>query len=321
MNITAKQAIIIISFLCFSLLFCSCDAPRESQQPKENKTPRYAKTIEYLEEWSNRPSYPDSVSFAYYNIYSLKTLGKVDQQTRKKVIGFIKSCQNQDGGFLSSPMPQSESSLLSTYFALNTLDALEAKDRIDREAATSYILSLVQENGSIRASSKDSFESLVTTYYGISALDLLDSLNQLDRAKTISYIMLYKEKNKGFSIASRGISVPQSTAMAVRSLLLLNGLEPDIKRDSIAFLKETRYSGLVDAKYTTQQTIKDLSYVLEALFDLEAINEVDTDKMLKFVESLYISQNGGFAPEPMMGASPPSTYYSILCLKILGKLD
>ena len=67
--------------------------------------------------------------------------------------------------------------------------------------------------------------------------------------------------------------------------------------------------------------LKDLSHVIQTLSMLSAVGQMDKKTVYEFVESLYIKENGGFGPQPGYGSTPPSTYYGILCLERLGKLQ
>jgi len=112
-----------------------------------------------------------------------------------------------------------------------------------------------------------------------------------------------------------------ATFMAVRTLTMLEGVDPALKTDVVRYLKQTRYAGrTAKAKYSTLPNIEEMSYVLEALSDLSALKVVDNNNVMAFIESLYIQENGGFGPEPGLGTTPPSTYHAIVCLSMLGKL-
>lgn len=41
---------------------------------------------------------------------------------------------------------------------------------------------------------------------------------------------------------------------------------------------------------------------------------MNTEKISKFITSLYIKANGGFGPEPGLGTTQPSTFYGLFCL-------
>jgi prenyltransferase beta subunit len=284
------------------------------------------KTLQFIQSWSARDKwdkFPESPSFAYYNTYSLKALNAdISPELRKKIIEALKTCQMNDGGFSAGPEYSKESNTIFTYYSLATLDLLNAMDSIDHKKAVSYVSSLVQKNGSIKAKASDTNATLATTYYGIASLGLLRALNIVNKESVIAYINTYREDRKGYGLIQGKLSLPGATSMAIKSLSLLGGLTPDIRTEVIRYLKETRYSGLVkDKKYTTLPSMQELAAVLETLAELSSLNVVDKHNVYTFIESLYIPENGGFGPEPGLGTTPPSTYYAIVCLDKIGKLD
>lgn len=284
------------------------------------------KTSKFIEDWSSRDKwdkFPESPSFAYYSVSSMKILKRdISPEIRIRVIEYIKSCQMKDGGFSSNPEYDKTSSTIFTYYAVSTLDLLGSWETINRKKAIDFVLSLVQPDGGILAKTADRKATLATTYYGVASLALLKAVNRLDIQKTIAYINSYREPHKGFCMVKGIISMPASTYMGIKALAILGGLTPDMSSEVVAWLKDSRYSGRVQQKkYTTLPTVEELSYVLSTLSELSSLEIVNQKKVKKFVESLYISENGGFGPEPGLGTTPPSTYHALLCLDKLGAIS
>jgi prenyltransferase beta subunit len=279
-------------------------------------------TREYVREWAARKAFPETVPFAYYCAYSLKTLDKkISPETSKKIADYLKKCQTKNGGFVTEPEFSKTPDLLATYFALRTLALLDARKSIDQQKAVQFVLSLYQDNGSFKSDQKRDYSSLATTYYGVTCLHVLKALDQINKDQILPYIKSHREKGLGFSVQRNGISRPLSTYMAVRSLKLLGAFDEKIKLDLVNYLKGTRYAGYVeDKRFTVQPTLRECSFVLLALSDLNAVNKVKEDKVYGFIESLYVPGNGGFGPKPSYGTTPPSIYEGIVSLEKLGKL-
>lgn len=318
MKICLGTTRLIIILLLFSMASPVCAGEERKETPRIN----LALTLDYVKDWAGRDKFPESVPFAYYCAYSLTALDKkISPETSKKITEYIKRCQTRDGGFVPEAEFSKDPDLLSSYFALRTLALLNTLDAINKKQAGTFVLLLLQEDGSFKADPKKDYRSLATTYYGVTCLHLLNALDQVKKEKTISYINSYREKGQGFSVQRKGVSRPISTYMAVRSLKLLGALKEESKTDLVKYLKETRYAGHVeDKKYTMQPTMRELAFVLESLDDLSAVKEVDQDKIYEFMTSLYVPDNGGFGPKPGYGTTPPSVYEGILCLEKLGKL-
>jgi prenyltransferase beta subunit len=285
-----------------------------------------AMTLKFVQGWSTRDKwdkFPESPQFAYYNTYSLKALNaEISPELKQKIVAALKSCQMKDGGFSAGPGNGAESNTIFTYYSLATLDLLNALDSIDLQQAILYVHSLAQKDGSIKAKASDAGATLATTYYGVASLGLLHALDTLDRKSVISYLNTYREERKGYCLIPGKISMTGATFMAVKSLSLLNGLTPDIRKEVVNYLKGSRYSGRMKQNtYSTLPTMQDMAAVINTLSDLSALNVIDKSSVYRFLESLYITENGGFGPEPGFGTTPPSTYQAINCLAKIGKLD
>ncbi len=314
--------LVTVLVLTASFVYPVRAAETKKEQPKKIDL---AMTLKFIQSWSSRDKwdkFPESPSFAYYNTYSLKALNAdISPELRKKIIVTIKNCQMKDGGFSAGPNYSPETNTIYTYYSLATLNLLNSLDSIDQKKAADYIRSLVQKDGSIKAKAADTRATLATTYYGIASLGLLHSLDTLDRKSTVAYINTYREKDKGYCLVQGKISLPGATFMAINSLTLLEGVTPDIRKDVVNYLKESRYSGHVkEKKYTTLPNMQEMAEVLETLDALSSLSVIDRNSVYAFIESLYIPENGGFGPEPGLGTTPPSTYYAILCLDKIGKL-
>ncbi len=320
------QRIASIAALVCVLIFPTVSFPSSAEKKKEPpKKIDLSLTLQFIQTWSARDKwdkFPESPSFAYYNIYSLKALhGEITPELRKKVVDALKNCQMKDGGFSAGPNYSKESNSIYTYYSLATLDLLNAMDSIDQARAVEYIGSLILKDGSIKAKTADARATLATTYYGIASLGLLKKLDTVDKKSVISYINTYRESGKGYCLIPGKISMPGATFMAVQSLSLLGGLTPEIKIAVVNYLKESRYSGLVkNKKYTSLPNIEDMAAVLRTLAELSSLDSIDRNAVYQFIESLYIPENGGFGPEPGLGTTPPSTYYAVACLDTIGML-
>jgi len=280
-------------------------------------------TGELVEGWAHRPSFPESITFAYYTAYAFQALGKqIGPELRQHITRYVSRCQRDNGGFTSEPTYGKHPNVIFTYYGLRTLAMLGTLGEVDREGAVRFLRSLVQKDGGMVGEGKAGERAaLAATYYGVEALHLLGALDRLDKKNTVAFVHRYQRTDQGFSVVEGGGSSPQATFMAARTLDLLGALTDEVKAGAIAYLKSTRYSGLVkDKKFSGLPQIQAMTATLEALSVLEAIQEVDAAKVYEFVGSLYIPLNGGFGPRPGVGTTPPSTYHAIACLVRLGKL-
>ena len=321
-----KKFFVVIALVLMALspLTSSIHAKQRTAEPQRKID--LAMTVKFIQSWSTRDKwdkFPESPSFAYYNTYSLKALNaEISPELREKIVDALKSCQMKDGGFSAGPGHGADSNTIFTYYSLATLDLLNALDSIAGQQAVVYVRSLVRKDGSIKAKADDAGATLATTYYGVASLGLLHALDTVDKKSVIAYINTYREGRKGYCLIAGTISMPGATFMAVKSLSLLGGLTPAVRTEVVNYLKRSRYSGrMKNNTYSTQPSIQDMAAVIDTLGELKSLNVIDKSSVYKFIESLYIPENGGFGPEPGLGTTPPSTYYAINCLSKIGKLD
>lgn len=317
-----KQMIRTTAALCLALLFLPTAVGAAQVTGKHSGRIDRAKTIGLYQGWSTRKSFPESVSLAYFPVYAMRALGKkLPPKARARIVTFLKSCQEPDGGFANEPRYAQKSNIIYTFYALKALQLLGQPQAINRQQALAFLLALHQPGGGFKAAGTAKHPSLAATSYGVRSLALLNELDRIDKGKTAAFIAAYKVKGKGFSLLPGKFSTPRATFMAVQALKTLGVLPAGDKSDVKAYLKTTRYAGhMVNRKYYGLPTMQDMSYVLRTLRDLSVLKVADRPRVSKFVDSLYIAQNGGFGPQPGYGTTPPSTYYGIVCLVQLGRL-
>jgi len=116
-----------------------------------------------------------------------------------------------------------------------------------------------------------------------------------------------------------GTSSPQAVALAMHTLAVTGGIPDEIRADTIRYMEgAVEFLGTLGTRYRALATMQTAVGIVQALGDLDALDEVDTEKVARFVEALYIPENGGFGPSPGLGTTPPSTYQGVLCLTELG---
>jgi len=312
------KGIQLFCLVVFLLVFLLAPAGRSTAD--EPTSIDLSATLKYVKDWAKRDSFPDSPALAYQNVYCRLALGqKPSAADRSKIIEFLKKCQKSDGGFATNPHLEN-SNVIFTYYSLSALDLLDASSDIDRDKATRFVLSLVQEAGGIKGSAGDATANLGTTDYGIRCLYLLKALDRLEKSRTVAYIESYRENSRGFGVIPGKPSAAQATFAAVNALNLLGGLTEDTKEGVVEFLKESPYSGLNEPRNRALLTVEGSACVLQTASLLSAVQQLNSERIYQFLESQFIPTNGGFGPSPGFGATPPSTYYAVVCLVKLGKL-
>jgi prenyltransferase beta subunit len=283
-----------------------------------------SKTLRYLGEWARRDrwdAFPESPSFAYYNLYSTRALGgAVSPALRSQVANYLRRCQAADGGFTMAP-GQGESHVVPTLFALRALALVGALDAVDRPRAVAFLTRLARFDGGYVGRAVDEDASLGTTYHALAALELLGALDRVDRVQAAAYVSSHLTAEGGFALRPGMIASPAGTFMAVRALKLLGALVPTTSDAVVRHLSTSRYSGRArEGTFAGLPEIEDEAHVLATLADLGRLDVVDRAQVERFVTSLYVAENGGFGPQPGLGTTPPSTYHAVACLVTLGRL-
>lgn len=297
---------------------------RASSRPAASAAMDPAKTLKYLEGWAHRDrwdGFPESPSFAFYNVYATQALGgRVPNELRAKVADYLRKCQARDGGFTVAPATGA-SHVVPTLYALRALALLDSLDTIDRNGAAIFLESLARPGGGYAGRLVDPEASLGTTFHALAALDVLGAIDRAGREAAARYLASHRTADGGFALRPGVAASPRATFMAVRSLKLLRALDGETSAAVAQHLAGSRYSGrLREGSFTTLPEIEDEESVLAALADVGRLDVVDREAVERFVTSLYVGENGGFGPQPGLGTTPPSTYQAISCLVALGRL-
>ncbi len=312
-----------LAIICLSSLFLFSPV-HGKYNPNTSSAINLEQTGEYLANWLDSENFPESITIAYYYVYSLPALGKtISPYTKRQIIDFIKRCQGDNGGFASIPGRNKETDVVSTYFALRSLALLGSIRTIDREDTASYIVGLVKNGrGLANTDRKNEKPSLTATYYGIQSLVMLGELDKIDADKTASFVKEFLTANSSFSFSRGGEPTPKATYMGVTTLDSLDGLTKEIKSGAAAFLKGV-------SSFDTPETgngqkfssIQEMADILQTLDHLSLLEQTETVRMYEYVKSLYSRKNGGFGNAPGLESTPVSTYLGIVCLVELGKLQ
>ena len=163
--------------------------------------------------------------------------------------------------------------------------------------------------------------TLASTFYGVSVLHLLGRSDLPDKKSTVAFVLAHKGRDDGFGMMRGGVSSPQATAMALRTLSALDAVSSDIREGAVRYLESAiEFLGTQGTRYRAIATMQSAADIVEGLTALKALREVDTSKVASFAESLYVPQNGGFGPSSGLGTTPPTTYQGVLILHTLGRL-
>jgi prenyltransferase beta subunit len=307
--------VIILALFGFILV----GAAKDKKEPVQFD---FKKTSQYFHDsFDKRPDFPVSIVQMNDYVYSLTALGEaIDAKLKKRMITFARKLQQPDGGFAVDTANNASSSLYTDY-ALETLAYLGSLGSIDIAKAKSYLSSLRQPDGGFSFDTRKKESALATTYYAVHALSLINGLTMIDKPKTAEFIKRFEKKDTGgFSyVKGTGISTAKDTYMAVYVLKTLAMIDDGIKKRSMKFLTSTPYVGNFK-KTSVTLTLDEEAYTLSALRILESVSIVNKEKVVLFLKTFYVSDNGGFAAIEGFDSAPDPTCTAMRSLVELGML-
>ncbi len=283
----------------------------------------FSKTRKLVSEWAERERFPDEITIAYYYTYIKLALDRsLSPLVEKRILNFIRSCQKEDGGFASDPKYALFSTVKDTFYAYKILKLLNKMNAADWKKATTFLRARMNSDGGFSNRQGEKNSNIVATCWAVQVLAGFKKLTKMDKDKIENYLVGFRGKDGGFAMLKGGPSSPRVTGMAVMALAEIGRFNNRLKNKVVTYLKTTRYSGLVSGKkYRTRPYVEGLYYVLEAMHLCGAIEQLGKKQILHFLYRLYVPLNGGFGPTPGLGTTPPSTYYAVKSLALLGLLD
>ncbi len=280
----------------------------------------FAKTREFIKEMEGRPDFPVSTVLAYDYVYSLRTIGETIQPDRKKsIIAYLRGIQQKDGGFAADRTAKAGSALF-TDIALETLAYLDSPGALNTQAAKKFILSLKNRDGGFGFSAASRESTIATTYYAVKVLASLNALSAVDKEKAVQFIKTFERNDTGgFGyVKGQGASNAKTTYMAVYTLNSVRMLDAATTKNALRFL-ETTPCGKKSSKKEIPE-LNEVSYAVQTAKLLKSGDSMDQERIMTFLNRLYISVNGGFGPIEGYGSTPDSTTTALRILAETGTL-
>ncbi|MEM1554724.1 MAG: prenyltransferase/squalene oxidase repeat-containing protein [Thermoproteota archaeon] len=226
---------------------------------------------------------------------SLNALNRIRDWER--TVSFIKSLQRGDGGF--SNRPGETTYLRFTFYAIRSLQLLNAVNSIDRGKAISFIKSCYKNGGfSDRPGWGEWVES---TYWGVESLEILNSLNEVDSGKIADKAIswLGDKGSTGYLYGDYCV---------VMTLRILNKLD---LLDKVKLVNNVmNFQNIIDGGFKYGSRLYDTEHALRILSNMGMLNRVDEKKIEQWVSS-----------QPFYYWSTGDIHSAIYCLKTLNALQ
>lgn len=257
------------------------------------------------------------MSALYWALSSL-TILKEPIPSVEKIVGFIKSCGNANGGYGGDT--GLDSHILFTLSAVQVMTILGRKSELDKGNITKYILSLQAQNGCFMG---DEFGEQDTrfVYCGVLTLHLLGTINDhMDVInKAIEYIHSCCNSDAGYG------SIPGAESHAGQIFCCLSALvickrTNLIQRDGLVEWLAMRQQpgGGLNGRPQKAEDVCYSWWVLSSLQSIDALHCIDKERLRMFIlESQDV--NGGIADRPGDVADLFHTFFGLAGLALLGE--
>lgn len=256
------------------------------------------------------------LSGVYWSLCALSVLQELHQLKIETVIEFVKSCQNEDGGF--GPYPSFKSHLYHTLSGIQIIKLLGIESQFSFDKTVKYISSLQRDNGSFVG---DEYGELDTRFAlcGIGSLYLLNSLNSINTEKAIDYILSCMNDDGGFSAVPGSESHAANTYCCIGSLFLLEKLE-QMNFDKIGWWLCERQveNGGLNGRPEKKPDVCYSWWVLASLYMINRHTWIDQASLKEFIFKCQDDQIGGIADEPM---NEPDFFHTLFGLAGLSLID
>ncbi|MEM4205006.1 MAG: ATP-binding cassette domain-containing protein, partial [Candidatus Methanomethylicaceae archaeon] len=257
-----------------------------------------------------------SVAFKEYDGYLIN---------RTRIIEYVRSCKNPDGGYSSLPHSENGSNLVSTYAAIKTLEYLEA---LGDETDTANWVRSKQNISTGAFVSRISFEmifplpgpysspivveteSLEASYFAYATLRALNQTSYNDTA-LLHWVLSDQNLDGSFGaiIGLRGELI--STFIGIELLEMLNASKPLSVQSAMEFIISCEKD---DGSFKIHPLIN-TDYIYPTLFATYSLAKMnvphkDATKTIEWLLSCR-EENGGFGDSPGFGADPRHSYIAI----------
>ncbi|KAJ1644568.1 Rab geranylgeranyltransferase [Coemansia asiatica] len=257
------------------------------------------------------------ISGIYWGLVALSLMNKQEGLDKEKVIEYVLSCQNSDGGF--GGHTNHDSHLLYTMSAVQILVMFDELERVDADKVVGYVLSLQDPvTGEV---SGDSWGEKDTRFAFISLaiLSFFGSIDKINVDGVVKYVQGSMNYDGGFGSEPGGESHSAQVFTCLAALAIARKLElVDRERLSRWLAERQLKSGGLNGR---PQKLEDVCYswwVLSSLKILDRVHWVDCSRLCEFILSAQDTVGGGIADRPGDMADVYHTCFGIAGLSLAG---
>ncbi|KAF2222195.1 geranylgeranyl transferase type 2 subunit beta [Elsinoe ampelina] len=266
------------------------------------------------------------VSGVYWGLTALHLLGRPNALPRDKLLDFVLSCWQPNGGFGAAP--GHDAHMLYTVSSVQILALLDGWTEADARQADSkaiiskYIVSLQDQATGTFAGDQYGETDTRFLYGAFNALSLMNHLQDAEVEKAVQHIKSCENVDGGFGTTPGAESHSGQVFTCVGALAIAGRLDL-VDTDRLGgWLSERQVlNGGLNGR---PEKLEDVCYswwVLSPLAAIERLHWIDKDKMASFILSCQDPQGGGFADRPEDMVDVFHTCFAIAGLSLLGYAD
>ncbi|KAF2157119.1 geranylgeranyltransferase beta subunit [Myriangium duriaei CBS 260.36] len=263
------------------------------------------------------------MSGIYWALVALHMLRRPDELPRDKLLDFVLSCWQPNGGF--SAAPDHDAHLLFTVSAVQILVMLDGWRELDamekggKTAIAQYIANLQNRASGTFAGDEWGETDTRFLYGALNALSLLGHMHLIDLDQAVQHVKACQNIDGAFGTTPGAESHSGQVFTCVGALAIADRLDL-IDVDKLgAWLSERQLpNGGLNGR---PEKLEDVCYgwwVMSSMAMIKRLHWIDRDKMVSFILSCQDPEGGGFADRPEDMVDVFHTCFALTGLSLLG---
>ena len=240
----------------------------------------------------------------------------IEVHSKDKIIDFVMSCYNPDGGFGGNI--KHDSHILYTLSAIQILVMLDARDLLDIDKTTKYIKLLEQDDGSFAGDVWGEIDTRFI-YCALSALSLLGQLGTVNSKRITGYILTCVNWDGGFGVGPYSESHAGQIFCCLGALSILNQMDKIDQNKLARWLAERQLPcGGFNGRPEKKADVCYSWWVLSSLAMMNKLDWINKNKLIEYILSCQDDADGGIADKPGNIADVYHTFFGLAGLSLLG---
>ena len=299
------------------------EASIECKKPTELLLEKHLKYLQSMEKTKDKNAIGFftnehiKMSALFWGISALNLINAIDTHDKEKTIEFIKSCENESGGY-SGNVGQ-DSHITFTQYALLILAQLGRLDIVNCEKVAKYVGSLQNEDGSFKGDTYTETDSRFS-YCAVSILNILNKLTDsyINIKKATEFVLSCQNFDGGFGSIPGAESHGAYCFVCIGFLSVTNQLNllDKVKTGKWLAERQTHLGGFNGRP----EKLPDVCYswwVLSSMSMIGAEGYIDKNLLIKFILECQDDELGGIGDRPGNCHDIFHTFFGLCGLSLL----